>query len=125
MLSYFACEQAQMQRYLTGRSADEGRRSLLLSAYVSNPLQLLVLGTGVLVFVYYLFQPPPMLFNHEYDARVAAGPHAAAYAGLERQFQTEVAARREAASRNDRDAFLASDARVQDIRAHAVGIVKD
>ncbi|PYR37024.1 MAG: sodium:solute symporter [Acidobacteria bacterium] len=125
MLSYFGCDQSQVQRYLTARSVDEGRRSLLLSAYVKIPLQLLVLGTGVLVFVYYLFQPPPMLFNHEYDARVAAGPHAAAYAGLERQFQTEVAARREAASRNDRDAFLASDARVQDIRAHAVGIVKD
>jgi solute:Na+ symporter, SSS family len=125
MLSYFGCDQSQVQRYLTARSVDEGRSSLLLSAYVKIPLQLLILGTGVLVFVYYLFQPPPMLFNHEYDARVAVGPHAAAYAGLERQFQTEVAARREAASRNDRDAFLASDARVQDIRAQAVGIVKD
>jgi solute:Na+ symporter, SSS family len=125
MLAYFGCDQSQVQRYLTARSVNEGRSSLLLSAYVKIPLQLLILGAGVLVFVYYLFQPPPMLFNHTYDARVAAGPHAAAYAGLEHQFQTEIAVRREAASRNDRDAFLASDARVRDIRAQAVGIVKD
>ena len=124
MLAYFGCDQSQVQRYLTARSVDEGRSSLLMSAYVKIPLQLLILGAGVLVFVYYLFQPPPMLFNRAYDARVAAGPHAAAYAGLERQFEAEIAARRQAASENDRAAFLASDAKVRDIRAQAVGIVK-
>jgi len=124
MLSYFGCDQSQVQRYLTAKSADEARHSLLLSAFVKIPLQLLVLTTGVLVFVFYLFQTPPMLFNHAYDARVAAGPLAAEYAALERDFSTTIEARRLAAEANDRQAFLAADGRVRDIRARAADIVK-
>src|SRR4029077_9548220 len=113
MLSYFGCDQSQVQRYLTARSEDESRRSLLMSAWVKIPLQLLILTTGVLVFVFYLFHTPPMLFNHVYDAQVAASPHAAEYAGLQQQFVAEIATRREAAVRADRDAFVASDARLK------------
>src|SRR5213075_50591 len=77
MLSYFGCDQSQVQRYLTAKSVDEARDSLMMSAFVKIPLQLLVLATGVLVFVFYLFQAPPMLFNRAYDGRIAAGPYAA------------------------------------------------
>ena len=63
MLSYFGCDQSQVQRYLTAKSVDEARHSLLMSAFVKIPLQALVLLTGVLVFVFYLFNQPPMLFN--------------------------------------------------------------
>ena len=125
MLSYFGCDQSQVQRYLTAKSVDEARHSLLMSAFVKIPLQLLILMTGVLVFVFYLFQTPPMLFNRAYDDRVASGPRAAAYATLERQFDVEIAARREAAARGDRAAFLASDERVRAIRAQATDIVKE
>jgi SSS family transporter len=124
MLAYFGCDQSQVQRYLTARSVDEARHSLLMSAWVKIPLQLLILGTGVLVFVFYVFQTPPMLFNRTYDGRVQAGPQAAEYAALERQFDMEIAVRRQAAEQNNRDAFLASDARVRDIRAQAAAIVK-
>jgi len=124
MLAYFGCDQSQVQRYLTARSVDEARHSLLMSAWVKIPLQLLILGTGVLVFVFYIFQTPPMLFNRTYDARVQAGPHAAEYAALERQFDTEIAVRRQAAEQGNRDSFLASDARVRDIRSQAAAIVR-
>src|SRR5881394_438240 len=80
MLSYFGCDQSQVQRYLTAKSIDEARASLMMSAYVKIPLQLLILGAGVLVFVFYLFIPPPMLFNRAYDAQVAASSSAAEYA---------------------------------------------
>src|SRR5438045_7885718 len=86
MLAYFGCDQSQVQRYLTAKSIGEARDSLMMSAFVKIPLQLLVLGTGVLVFVFYLFQTPPMLFNRAHDARVAAGPYSAEYASLDRQF---------------------------------------
>src|SRR5262249_35087968 len=119
MLSYFGCDQSQVQRYLTARSEDESRPALLMSAYVKIPLQILILGTGVLMFVFYLFQTPPMLFNREYDERIAASPQAAQYAALQQEFDRAIAARREAASRHDRDAFLATDARVRDVRAKA------
>jgi len=123
-LSYFGCDQSQVQRYLTAKSIDEGRHSLLMSAFVKIPLQLLVLGTGVLVFVFYIFQPPPMLFNRVHDAQVQSGPYAAEYANLQRAFDQEVATRRQAGSGNDTEAFLASDARMKALRGQAVDIVK-
>ena len=125
MLSYFGCDQSQVQRYLTAKSIDEARTSLLMSAWVKIPLQLLILTTGVLVFVFYLFNTPPMLFNRVYDASVTAGPRAAEYAGLQRAFDAELAARRAAATNVDRPAFLASDARLKDIRSKAAAVVMD
>ena len=97
-LSYFGCDQSQVQRYLTAKSIDEARHSLLMSAFVKIPLQLLILGTGVLVFVFYVFQTPPMLFNRAHDAQVAAGPHAAEYAALQGEFDAAIAERRQAGS---------------------------
>jgi SSS family solute:Na+ symporter len=125
MLAYFGCDQSQVQRYLTAKSTDEARSSLMMSAYVKIPLQLLVLTTGVLVFVFYVFETPPLLFNRAYDAQVAAGPQAAEYAALERQFGEAIDARRQAAGQGDRAAFLAADERVKAIRARAVAIVKN
>src|SRR5947207_2737493 len=125
MLAYFGCDQSQVQRYLTAKSIDEARSSLMMSAYVKIPLQLLVLATGVLVFVFYVFQTPPMLFNRAHDAQVAAGPRAAEYAGLERQFAAAFELRRQAAAAGERAAFLAADERVRAIRARAAAIVKE
>jgi len=125
MLSYFGCDQSQVQRYLTAKSIDEARQSLMMSAFVKIPLQFLILASGVLVFVFYLFNAPPMLFNRAYDAQIAAGPRAGEYTALERDFERELATRKEAATRNDRAAFLASDGRVRDIRGHATQIVRD
>jgi solute:Na+ symporter, SSS family len=124
MLAYFGCDQSQVQRYLTAKSIDEARQSLLMSAYVKIPLQLLILSSGVLVFVFYLFHTPPMLFNRAYDSQIAASPRAGEYAALEQAFDAEIATRRVAASRGDRDAFLASDGRVKEIRTKAADIVR-
>src|SRR6185295_11378918 len=61
--SYFGTDQSQVQRYLTAKSVDEARESLLMSAYWKIPLQALVLLVGVFMFLFYLFTPAPMLFN--------------------------------------------------------------
>ncbi len=98
MLSYFGCDQSQVQRYLTARSIQEGRQSLMMSAYVKIPFQVVILLTGVLVFVFYLFVRPPMLFNPKYDEQLRAGPAAAEYARLEERF-ADAAAARDAAAR--------------------------
>jgi len=125
MLAYFGCDQSQVQRYLSAKSVDEARQSLLMSAYVKIPLQLLILGTGVLVFVFYIFQTPPLLFNHAYDDRIAASARASDYAALQQEFDRELGVLRAAAVASDRDAFLASDRRVRDIRSRATAIVKE
>ena len=124
MLSYFGCDQSQVQRYLTAKSVDEARSSLLMSAFVKIPLQLMILASGVLVFLFYLFQTPPMLFNRTYDRQVAASARAADYVAAQTAFDAAVAVRREAATHGDREAFLESDRRLQEIRATAAGIVR-
>jgi solute:Na+ symporter, SSS family len=96
--SYFGTDQSQVQRYLTARSVDEARHSLLMSAYWKIPLQLVVLLLGVLVFVFYVFTPPPLLFSSADVARLRAGNSAPAYAALEAEFATAVDARRAAAT---------------------------
>ena len=96
--SYFGTDQSQVQRYLTARSVDEARHSLLMSAYWKIPLQLVVLLLGVLVFVFYVFTPPPLLFSSAQAERLRVGSSAPAYAALETDFQTAFDVRRAAAA---------------------------
>ncbi|MEE2613420.1 MAG: sodium:solute symporter, partial [Acidobacteriota bacterium] len=139
MLGYFGCDQSQVQRYLTAQSVDAGRRSLLMSAFWKIPLQALILLTGVLVFIFYLFNEPPMLFNGAHDSQIRMGARETEYAGLETQFhqafeqQREAADRMMAAQRNGdvagsadtRVAFAASQQRVADVRASAASLVQE
>jgi SSS family transporter len=94
--SYFGTDQSQVQRYLAAKSVDEGRTSLLMSAYWKIPLQALVLLVGVLMFVYFVFTPPPLLFNRVHEGAVKASPRAAEYAAAEARFAQAFAAQREA-----------------------------
>jgi len=96
--SYFGTDQSQVQRYLTTRSIDEARDSLLMSAYWKIPLQALVLIVGVLMFVFYVFTPSPMLFNRVHDREMTQGPRAAEYRALERQYEEVTASRASAAT---------------------------
>jgi solute:Na+ symporter, SSS family len=97
MLSYFGCDQSQVQRFLTAKSVDEGRSSLLMSAYFKIPLQALILLTGALVFVFYLFVRPPVLFDPVQDARLKGSAAAQEYAALERVHTRAFEARQKAA----------------------------
>ena len=73
-LSYFGTDQSQVQRYLTGRSLRQSRIGLLLNGFIKVPMQFLVLFTGVMVFVFYLFVQPPVHFNKSNMARLKASP---------------------------------------------------
>jgi solute:Na+ symporter, SSS family len=139
MLSYFGCDQSQVQRYLTAKSVDDGRTSLLMSAFWKIPLQVLVLMVGVFTFLFYLFNQPPLLFNPVHDERVRASAVAPAYANLESQFQSTFAARRQAAvaiaaardtgdviaQARATDEFARQDTSLRSIRAQAVGLVRE
>lgn len=70
MLSYFGCDQSQVQRFLTARSVDQGRISLLMSAVLKIPIQFVILLIGVLVFLFYQFVTPPLLFNPVVEAQL-------------------------------------------------------
>ena len=138
-LSYFGTDQSQVQRYLTAKSVDEARTSLMMSAYWKIPLQALVLLVGVLMFVFYLFTPPPLLFNSAHDAQVLASARGANYTAVTARFASAFAARRASAASLVRERhagsvagaatasseFLQADRDVKAARADAVAIVKD
>ena len=94
MLGYFGCDQSQVQRYLTAKSVDAGRQSLLMSAFAKIPLQVLILTMGVLVFCFYLFTEPPMLFNTSHEAAVEESGRAGEYRALDDEFRAAHADRR-------------------------------
>lgn len=62
-LSYFGTDQSQVQRYLTGSSIKESRLGMMFNAIIKIPMQLFILFTGVLVFIFYLYVQPPVFFN--------------------------------------------------------------
>jgi SSS family solute:Na+ symporter len=137
--SYFGTDQSQVQRYLTARSLDEARHSLLMSAYWKIPLQIVVLILGVLVFVFYVFTKPPLLFSEAQIERLQAGPAAASYAALEREFQTAFDTRRVAAEglvqarrtgdraaiERQQAAIRQGESAVQSVRSRAAALVRE
>jgi len=62
-LSYFGTDQSQVQRYLTGQTAQQARRGLLMNGLLKIPMQFFILLIGVLVFVFYLINPSPVHWN--------------------------------------------------------------
>jgi Na+/proline symporter len=136
--SYFGTDQSQVQRYLTARSVDEARHSLLMSAYWKIPLQVVVLLLGVLVFVFYVFTPPPLIFSAGADERLRQGPAAAEYQALRTTYDGALERRRlaglelasargageEARLERATTGFQATEADVVDIRRQATALVK-
>jgi uncharacterized sodium:solute symporter family permease YidK len=73
-LSYFGTDQSQVQRYLSGTSLRESRLGLMFNAVFKIPMQFLILLLGVLIFVFYQFELPPVVFNRAaWDYQVAHG----------------------------------------------------
>ena len=62
-LSYFGTDQSQVQRYLAGGSLVGGRFGLLFNAVLKLPMQFFILLTGVMVFIFFQFEKPPLFFN--------------------------------------------------------------
>ena len=62
-LSYFGTDQSQVQRYLGGKSLSQSRAGLLFNAVLKIPMQFFILFIGVLVFVFFTIERPPLHFN--------------------------------------------------------------
>ncbi len=82
-LSYFGTDQSQVGRYLSGKSLRESRFGLLFNGFVKIPMQLLVLGVGVMVYVFFQFHPAPLYFHEANRAAVRNTPYEAAFQRLE------------------------------------------
>lgn len=137
MLSYFGCDQSQVQRYLTGKSLRESRISLLFNGFAKLPVQFVILLTGALLFVFYQFEKPPVLF----DPATLAAARAERPAEMERteaEYDRAFAERREAAlalaaaegaaepeAAPARERFLAADLAFRDTREEAVRVAEE
>jgi Na+(H+)/acetate symporter ActP len=109
----------------------------MMSAYWKIPLQALVLLVGVLMFLFYLFTPGPMLFNGVHDRELRQGPRAAEYQALEQRFAAATEAQRTAGvslaegeargldTASAREAFLAREAEVRAVRDEARVLVRE
>jgi Na+/proline symporter len=62
-LAYFGTDQSQVGRYLSGKSVRESQMGLIMNGLLKVPMQFLILLTGVMVFVFFQFNPVPLNFN--------------------------------------------------------------
>jgi Na+/proline symporter len=110
MLAYFGTDQSQVQRYLTGKSIAQSRLSLLFNAVAKVPVQFFILFLGAMVFVFFLFVQPPLLFQPIDMQKIEASPQ---YPALQARYERAFEQRREAALR------LADDAPANDSSPNA------
>jgi len=116
MLSYFGTDQSQVQRYLSGESLRDGRLGLMFNAVCKIPMQFSILLLGVLIFVFYQFQPAPLFFNPASTQSLAAHGNNAtlqttfdnSHSQLNQQLQHWVAARHAGNPIAAKDAFAAA-----------------
>jgi Na+/proline symporter len=95
-LAYFGCDQSQVQRYLTGKSIEQSRLSLLFNAMAKIPMQFFILFIGAMVFVFFIFAKPPVLFQPVELRHVQNDPR---FPGVEKRYEQAFAERRDAAEK--------------------------
>ena len=124
-MAYFGTDQSQVQRYLSGKSVTESRLGLLFNGLLKVPMQFLILFVGVMVFVFYQFNAPPLFFNESELARVAQTSRAPEMRALEVEHWLAFARKRVEVSRlaaalDTGNAPAIADARSR-VRAAAAG----
>lgn len=85
MLSYFGTDQSQVGRYLSGKSDKESQMGLIMNGFLKVPMQFFILLTGVMVFVFFQFNPVPLNFNPVNKAAIEKSKYADDYHSLEKQ----------------------------------------
>ena len=122
-LSYFGTDQSQVGRYITGSSIEQSRLGLLMNGLLKIPMQLGILLLGVLVFVYYQFNTPPLFFNDSLVKSLEKTTYASqikpleeTHAALSRENQAAMYSLREAVSSGSEDQVGQAQAKIATIR---------
>ncbi|WP_264521535.1 sodium:solute symporter [Flavobacterium sp. N1994] len=85
MLSYFGTDQSQVGRYLSGKSDRESQMGLIMNGFLKVPMQFFILLIGVMVFVFFQFNPVPLTFNPVNKVAIEKSKYAQEYHSLENQ----------------------------------------
>ena len=91
-LAYFGTDQSQVQRYLSGKSIRESQMGLIFNGLLKIPMQFFILLVGVMVFVFYQYNPSPLNFNPAASSAVLSSEYAEEYKILEqdhKELETE------------------------------------
>jgi len=84
-MAYFGTDQSQVQRYLTGKSITESRLGLMFNGLLKIPMQFIILFIGILVFLFYQFNQPPIFFNKVVKDKVYTTEFSEAFQLVEEQ----------------------------------------
>ena len=87
MLSYFGTDQSQVQRYLSGKSLKEMQMGMIFNGVLKIPMQFFILFIGVMVFVFYQFNPSPLNFNPQAEITISNSEKANEYSKLEQSLE--------------------------------------
>jgi Na+/proline symporter len=96
-LAYFGTDQSQVQRYLTGRSIGQSRLGLMFNAVAKIPMQFFILFIGVMVFVFYIYEKPPILFQPTQMERLQSPELREPYQRIAERYQAAFEDRKRAA----------------------------
>jgi len=94
-LSYFGADQSQVGRYLAGSSLTESRLGLIFNGLLKVPMQFIILYIGILVFMFYQFNQPPLIHNRSLWERVITNDQSGVFHNLETQYDGVFKAKRE------------------------------
>jgi len=86
-LAYFGTDQSQVGRYLSGKSVRESQMGLIMNGLLKVPMQFFILLTGVMVFVFFQFNPVPLNFNPNNKIIVEKSPYKNEYHVLEKKLE--------------------------------------
>jgi Na+/proline symporter len=84
-LSYFGTDQSQVGRYLSGKSVRESQMGLIMNGFLKVPMQFFILLIGVMVFVFFQFNPVPLNFNPNNKIVIEKSIYKKQYQDLEKQ----------------------------------------
>ncbi|MDD5149947.1 MAG: sodium:solute symporter [Flavobacterium sp.] len=87
-LAYFGTDQSQVGRYLSGKSVRESQMGLIMNGLLKVPMQFFILLTGVMVFVFFQFNPVPLNFNPNNKIIVEKSAYKEEYHALEKKLET-------------------------------------
>ena len=82
-LAYFGTDQSQVGRYLSGKSVRESQMGLIMNGLLKVPMQFFILLTGVMVFVFFQFNPVPLNFNQNNKTVIENSKYKKEYQALE------------------------------------------
>ena len=82
MLSYFGTDQSQVQRYLSGKSLKEMQLGMIFNGILKVPMQFFILFIGVMVFIFYQFNPSPLNFNPQANKVIVGSSYENEYKSL-------------------------------------------